>query len=145
MSRKAKTKPVDVLIKKQLDSLSKNLRKHRNKEVLLDKNKHSFRKKTINEYVSTLLDEIDKTSTVGERRTPEYKSTLMRELENTIAEDVRRRKLSENPVVVLKGSRPVILGAYGMPKAMRRELTMGKKTKKSKGKKKRSTYKRYRF
>ena len=143
MSRKAKPKPVDVLIKKELDSLSKNLRKHRNKEVKSDNNKHSFHKKTIDEYVSTLLDDIDKTPTVGERRTPEYKSTLMRELENTIAEDVRRRKLSENPVVVLKGSRPVILGAYGMPKAMRRELTMGKKTmKRTKGKKKRATYKR---
>ncbi len=121
-----KSKPVDIFISKELDTLSRSLRKHQNKS---NKKQAMHKTRALNEYVSTLLDNIDKTATVGEKRTKNVKSTLLRELENTIADDAMRRKQSEKPVIVLRGKRPDVLGAYHMPNEMRRKIRVGKKTK----------------
>jgi len=123
---KSKSKPVDIFISKELDTLSRSLRKHQNKS---NKKQAMHKTRALNEYVSTLLDNIDKTATVGEKRTKNVKSTLLRELENTIADDAMRRKQSEKPVIVLRGKRPDVLGAYHMPNEMRRKIRVGKKTK----------------
>tara|TARA_B100000497_G_scaffold46047_1_gene53334 strand:+ start:40 stop:462 length:423 start_codon:yes stop_codon:yes gene_type:complete len=121
-----KSKPVDIFISKELDTLSKSLRKHKNKS---NKKQPMHKTRALKEYVSTLLDNIDKTATVGEKRTKNVKSSLQRELENTISDDAMRRKQSEKPVIVLRGNRPDVLGAYHMPNEMRRKLRVGKKTK----------------
>ena len=123
---KSKSKPVDIFISKELDTLSRSLRKHQNKS---NKKQAMHKTRALNEYVSTLLDNIDKTATVGEKRTKNVKSTLLRELENTIADDAMRRKQSEKPVFVLRGKMPDVLGAYHMPNEMRRKIRVGKKTK----------------
>tara|TARA_B100001094_G_C17810920_1_gene613757 strand:+ start:77 stop:505 length:429 start_codon:yes stop_codon:yes gene_type:complete len=123
---KSKSKPVDIFISKELDTLSKSLRKHKNKS---NKKQAMHKTRALNEYVSTLLDNIDKTATVGEKRTKNVKSSLLRELENTIADDAMRRKQGEKPVIVLRGKRPDVLGAYHMPNEMRRKIRVGKKTK----------------
>ena len=127
MSSIPKSKPVDILISREINSLSRNLRNHKNKN---NKKHPAQQTRSLKDYVSTLLDNIDKTATTGEKRTKIIKSSLARELENTIADDAMRRKQSEKPVVVLRGKRPDILGAYHMPGEMRRTLRVGKKTKK---------------
>ena len=135
-----KSKPVDIFISKELDTLSKSLRKHENKS---NKKQPMHKTRALKEYVSTLLDNIDQSATVGEKRTKIVKSSLLRELENTIADDAMRRKQSEKPVIVLRGKRPDVLGAYHMPNEMRRKLRVGKKTKRnSNNKTKRQSRKR---
>ena len=100
MSSILKLKPVDILISREINLLSRNLRIHKN----INKNKQpAHQTKSLKNYISTLLDNIDKTATTGEKRTKVIKSSLVRELENTTADDAMRRKRSEKPVVVLRG------------------------------------------